>query len=237
MKRLQQSIAIAGTAAVLIMTSGSLITALNYRGLKGEQYSILNHFISELGQIGVSRLAPFFNVCLMISGLLIAAFMIGLGVYIKRPWGYVVSLLGAISGVSCSLVGVFPMNHMTSHVRVADGFFYGILATIFLFTVCISLDKNADFSRWMTLPGGLVVVCVLSFIIVPRFTNTNHIFTLNPARVIRPHFWPNAFLEWTVFFSVLIWIVSMSVYLIRGAGTLGEDVTTAEDSRSRGRAA
>ena len=223
-------IGLAGIEASMVMSIGSLVTALSYRGLKGERYSFLNHFISELGQTGVSNLAPLFNVSLMVAGLLILLFMVGLGLYIKSAWGNIVVVLGAFSAISCGLVGVFPMNHLSIHVKVADGFFYGILVTIFVFTIGMALDKNAAFSMWIILPGLLVVLAVLSFLIVPHFTNTNHLFTLNPAHIIRPRFWPNAFLEWSVFFTVLLWMLVVSGDVIRQASISEAHVTTIQRS-------
>jgi len=44
---------IGSTIAVL----GAVITGLAYHGRQGERYSILNHYISELGETGVSRFA------------------------------------------------------------------------------------------------------------------------------------------------------------------------------------
>ena len=52
---------ICGFLGPAIMILGSLITAILYHGKKGGSYSILNHYISKLGEVGVSRLAPVFN--------------------------------------------------------------------------------------------------------------------------------------------------------------------------------
>ena len=52
-------------AGVFVLVSGIAITALTYRGTQGERYSLLNHSISELGEVGVSRLAWVFNTCML----------------------------------------------------------------------------------------------------------------------------------------------------------------------------
>ena len=46
-----------GLASVGIIAAGMLATALVYRGYEGEAYSPLSHFISELGEVAMSRLA------------------------------------------------------------------------------------------------------------------------------------------------------------------------------------
>ena len=57
------------------MTATSVVTALAYTGSKGQPYSPLNHWVSELGEVGVSELASVFNVGLIIGGLCFAVFM------------------------------------------------------------------------------------------------------------------------------------------------------------------
>ncbi|MFN2215452.1 MAG: DUF998 domain-containing protein, partial [Anaerolineales bacterium] len=69
-----------GFLGPIIVVAGSLLTAVVYSGKIGEHYSLLNHFISELGEVGVSQWAIVFNVSLVIGGLCITAFMLGTAV-------------------------------------------------------------------------------------------------------------------------------------------------------------
>ena len=73
-----------------VIVLGALLSAVAYRGAVGEPYSPFNHFISELGQVGVSRLAAVFNAGLIVGGLLLIPFMLGLGAW----------LLGSAAGAS-----------------------------------------------------------------------------------------------------------------------------------------
>ena len=50
-----------GIGGSLLITACMVITGLAYRGRQGEKYSIFNHFISELGEVGVSKAAAVFN--------------------------------------------------------------------------------------------------------------------------------------------------------------------------------
>lgn len=50
-----------GLAGAALVAACSLAAALAYAGPDGEPYSLLNHFISELGEVGVSPLAWLFN--------------------------------------------------------------------------------------------------------------------------------------------------------------------------------
>src|SRR3989304_4746513 len=61
-----QILSLAGALSAIL---GSLTAAAAYRGRQGETYSLLNHFISELGEAGVSRLAWVFNLGLILCGL------------------------------------------------------------------------------------------------------------------------------------------------------------------------
>ncbi len=70
---------IAGLAGVLAVLLGSLVAGIFYRGKDGERYSPLNHFISELGEEGVSAKAGWFNLSLIVSGLCLLAACISLG--------------------------------------------------------------------------------------------------------------------------------------------------------------
>jgi len=192
----------------------SVITELVYQGTQGELYSPLNHFISELGQRGVSKFAPLFNIGLMIGGLLFALFMLGLGVYIKKFYAYIAAAVGFVSGIACGLVGVFPMNNMHIHVPVALTFFHGGLITILFFTLIFLFDKKKKISKWMIIPGLITVLAFAAFLFIPRMLGYATGTSLSVPDV-RPAFWLNPFLEWLVFLTVICWIISLSVYLVR----------------------
>ena len=116
---LNKLIYITGLTGSVIVILCSLITAIAYRDINGHSYNILNHFISELGEIGVSKLAPLFNTGLIVGGIVLIIFMISLGVYFRTVPGYIASIVGAFSAISCSLVGFNPMNDIEVHVKVA----------------------------------------------------------------------------------------------------------------------
>jgi hypothetical membrane protein len=63
---------IAGFIGAAAITLGALITGLAYTGTAGERYSPLNHWVSELGEVGVSEQASVFNLGLIIGGLALA---------------------------------------------------------------------------------------------------------------------------------------------------------------------
>ncbi len=206
--------AIAGLIGVGTIVIVSIVTAIPYTGTEGESYSPLNHFISELGQISVSGLASVFNIGLIIGGIFLALFMLGLGLYIKNIYAYAASSVGIVSGIACSLVGVFPMDNMSMHVKVAMIFFRGGLIAILLFTSIIVFDKQKKISRWMVIPCIITVLAFASFLYLPKILEPGVGVTLSiPA--VRPAFWLNPSLEWLVFFTVLAWVLSISTMLAK----------------------
>jgi hypothetical membrane protein len=154
------------------MILGSLITAILYRGKKGESYSIINHYISKLGEVGVSRLAPVFNFSLIVGGLVLVIFMLGLVLYIHTKLGYVATAFGIFSCISCSLVGVFPMNNLSIHTAVSYSFFYSGLVAIALFNLVIIFDKQNKVSKWLLIPGIITVASFASFLVMPYITSS-----------------------------------------------------------------
>ena len=76
-----------------IISLGILISGLVYVGVEEQRYNPLNHFVSELGELGVSNLAAAFNIGLIIGGILNTVFMIYLAIQIEHWIRYPLSLL------------------------------------------------------------------------------------------------------------------------------------------------
>jgi len=57
-----------GLCGSLFIMFTMLVTGLVYRGKQGETYSVFNHYISELGEVGVSQWALLFNLGLIVGG-------------------------------------------------------------------------------------------------------------------------------------------------------------------------
>jgi hypothetical membrane protein len=196
------------------MILGALITAILYHGRKGGSYSILNHYISKLGEAGVSALAPVFNTSLIVGGGVLVVFALGLGLYVHTKLGYGATTFGIFSCISCSLVGVFPMNNLSIHTVVSYSFFFSGLVAITLFNFVIIFDKQDKLSKWLLIPGIITVASFASFLVIPYITSSIHVHTLNPQRFARPHIRLKPILEWSVFFTVIAWFILMSIYLM-----------------------
>lgn len=105
------------------MILGTLISAFAYRGKQGETYSPLNHFISELGEIGVSHLAWVFNTGLILCGIILIPACISLGMILPGFLSKLGMFSGVIAAVGLALVGFNLMNKLKPHGKAAVTFF------------------------------------------------------------------------------------------------------------------
>src|SRR5688572_14057610 len=90
----------AGLLSAVGIMLAFLIVAIAYRGRIGESYSPINHVVSELGEVGISRLAWLFNGSLIIGGIGILLGLISLALHIKGWFRYFVLVLGFITGLA-----------------------------------------------------------------------------------------------------------------------------------------
>ncbi len=72
-RRVAFCLVMAGTGVNVLAVA---CAGLSYRDTTGERYSLLNHFISELGELAVSRGAWAFNGSLALAGLLFLPFCV-----------------------------------------------------------------------------------------------------------------------------------------------------------------
>ena len=197
-----------GFIGPMIIILGSFLTALAYTGKIGEVYSFQNHFISELGEVGVSEWALVFNGSLFIGGVCITGFMLGTARLFNNRFGLVFAAIGLVTGLSGSLVGIFPMNNLDAHITVAMWFFRAALAVSAIFAIYVIVSKQDKFSRWTSIPAASISVITFTFLFVLEPVGSGG----NPLvlTVDRPALWPNALLEWGIFFSIMLWVLATS---------------------------
>ena len=204
-----------GYIGIAIISIGSLITAIFYKNIIGERYSLLRYFISELGEVGISKLAFVFNWGLIISGIPIIIFMFGLGLRFKTILGYISSAVGIYASINYLLVGVFPMDvNIEAHIFTAMSYFYGGMLAIILFSITIFLDKKSILPKYVGWLGIGVAGIFASFLFLPLNSMQAGEFSLDPTISARPNIWWLAFFEWLVFFGVLLWIGLVSTVLM-----------------------
>ncbi|MCA9906298.1 MAG: DUF998 domain-containing protein [Anaerolineae bacterium] len=201
---------IAGFLGSIIITVASVITALAYVGKQGQAYSPLNHFVSELGEVGVSPAAAVFNTGLIIGGIFLVIFLVGLATLLKGWFRYLFALIGLVSGVSGMLVGVFPMNNLEMHTQVALTFFNTGWIMVGVFSLYILLVRPPLFPLWLIIPG---VITVVSFIV---FLNSIDGLTSEAlaAPTDRVAVWNVTIFEWMVIAGVMVWAFLIALRLL-----------------------
>lgn len=204
-----------GTGLIILAV---LYPALVYRGKCGERYSLLNHFISELGEVGVSRAAVLFNSGLLLGGLILIPYIISVGISLGSFLGWLGTAAGIIAVLGVAAVGIFPMNNLKPHAIAAMTYFRAGLVMVFFFGLAIVFQPGRETS----IPQGANLLSLLAFLsygaflVLPLFRNK----VKKPAEILdpeqmpeRPRLWPLAALEWLVFFSTIVWLLGMTFFL------------------------
>ncbi len=202
-------------AGSLFAVIGSLVSALAYQGKKDERYSPLNHFISELGEVGVSKLAWVFNLGLILSGLSLVPACISLGLLIPGFLSKLGMVTGLIAALSLSLVGVFPMNNLKPHGIASVTYFRSGLLMVVTFSIAIAIQPQANpiLPRLYSLAGLPAVVAFSSFLILMRKAESVTHNPLQPTMETRPRVWLMTVVEWSIFLTIILWFLLIATGL------------------------
>ncbi len=204
---------VCGITGVLFISICFLFAALSYENTRYD-YSIFNHFISELGHTGCSPYYYIFSAGLCLGGIMSTILLAGFSFYLGNKIAKVGLFTGVISGTACFFVGVFPADtYLYPHLLAALTFFFGNLITAAIFTMSIYTDKEEKIPTWYVIPGLVVVIIGIIFLSLP--TESVAEFLKDREAYIRPDYWMNAIFEWLVFFSLSIWLLIISIFLKR----------------------
>ncbi|HJP42201.1 MAG TPA: DUF998 domain-containing protein, partial [Gammaproteobacteria bacterium] len=151
-------------AGILIILLCVLIVASSYVGRQNEAYSFLNHFISELGEIGVSPLALIFNGGLILGGLLTSCFMLGMAIHVGGSWGLGLGIVGLVTSITVTLVGIYPMNQLEIHMVTANTFFRGGLLVSLGYSLYILCSRQPQLPRVTAITSGITVLAFALFL-------------------------------------------------------------------------
>jgi len=195
----------AGLVGSTLLAVGSIVTAVAYRGTAGEAYSPFNHWVSELGQIGVSSLSTVFNTGLVIGGVLFAVFMLGLAAAGHGRLRYGYGVIGLIAGIAGAGVGLLPMNHVGVHALVALTFFNLGWIAVGLASIDFVRRPDVRFPRWLSAIGAVTVIAFVAFLISLK---TEGVFDDSglAAPAVRRAFWIVPTLEWALIVGIVAWV-------------------------------
>jgi hypothetical protein len=207
--RVEKLLSYVAFVSVIVIVVGSILTSFVYTGEAGEAYSMLNHYISELGELSQSEWAPIFNSSLIIGGIGLTFFMILLGINLRHWFAWIASAVGVYAGINCTLVGFIPMDTIQPHYKVAmDFFFYGMIS-VGLYSMYFLFFSRGKHPKFLAIPGMIAAASFASFLYLPSST-------LQPIPAAdRPPFLLITFLEWMIFITVLIWVVVVASYFLK----------------------
>jgi hypothetical membrane protein len=206
---------LAGTGLVVLAIGTS---SLRYQGRQGERFSLLNHFISELGEVGVSPAARFFNIGFVIGGLALLPYMVGLGLIFKSLPGWLGAITGIIAALGVSAVGIFPMNNIQAHSMAAMTYFRAGLVMVVFFGLAIVFqpEGNKLVPQAANLLSLLSFAAYTAFLLLLTIRQRKHKSdeSLDPqVTPQRPRIWLLPILEWVVFFTTIIWLFGMTFFI------------------------
>lgn len=208
--------AFCGLSAFFIITTGAILSAWYYSGRTHESYSFFNHFISELGNKNYSAHAYFFNGAMLLAGVPIMIFMTGISRMLSSRLRYPFLLAGFMSGLLCILLGYYSSDRYDIHIKVALAQFNAMLLSSVFFSIAVLRERDRGyFDRWLAYAGALPIICIVAFLCIEYLHQTEvrsgHVHQL---LYHRPAFWPLPFMEWMVFFSLIVWVALICGYLI-----------------------
>jgi hypothetical membrane protein len=207
-----------GFSGTGLVTLVIICSALFYHGRQGECFSLRNHFISELGEVGISRAAWLFNLGLILSGLILLPYIISLGFVFTSPLGWLGTVLGLVAALAVSAVGIFPMNNLTSHSRAAMTYFRSGLVMIFFFGLAILFQPAGK----QTIPQAANIFSLFAFAAYGAFLLRVSLKKTDQQSADTPDMQPEwerspvsitACLEWAVFFSTILWLFGMALLI------------------------
>ena len=182
----------AGLLGSSVIAIGSVVTALAYTGSKGQPYSPLNHFVSELGELAVS---------LIVGGVCFVVFMIGLAAAGQGMLRVLYGAVGVIAGIGGAFVGVFPMDYLDQHSLAALTFFLLGLVTVLLASIDFVRRPDPRFPRWLAVLGGATVLAFAAFLVI-LFGEAGGL--AHPDE--RVAVWPLTIFEWLLIVGILLWV-------------------------------
>ena len=204
---------ITGASAAIL---GVLAAGFAYRGKEGEPYSLLNHFISELGEAGVSRLSWVFNFGLILSGISLVGASISLGLILPGILAKIGMILGIICSIALTFVGLFPMDKIKPHGHAALTYFRSGLLMMIFFNLAIAFQPEGlqVLPRIYSLAGVPAIISFTSFLfLIQGSTRKKDADPLSTEEVERPKIWPIAIVEWSIFITIVTWFVVIGVGL------------------------
>lgn len=201
-----------GIIGCLVSLVCAYLASRGYSGIHCESYSIFNHFISELGDRRIAVGSSFFNAGMVVSSVFLTIFGVGFTMNFRGWQRVVVGILALVTGISCGLVGLFPVDILLPHLLVAMIFFHSALALVFFCTGLTFFSKQPVLPKWTVVPGIITAVFFAAFVLWPN--DVVRLWVRHPDRFSRPEIWWHPILEWGCFFSIILWLLIVTTLVL-----------------------
>lgn len=198
-----------GILGFIFTVIATTVPQIVFRNPEGERFSMLNHFISELGWVGVSEWAWIFNAGFITAGPFFAIYLIGLCRQHQGRWARWTRTSGIAAALSLSLVGLCPLRDdivgIIAHLIAACS----IGTSSWIFINCFLMMTFKDQFRVLPkvffisilvfgvlcLIGG--VICLIGELRIRSMDNFSPHFDFQAIRIVdRPDPWIMPIMEW-----------------------------------------
>jgi hypothetical membrane protein len=201
---------VAGVGGSAVLSASAVATAFAYRGTQGEPYSPFSHWISELGEEGVSELAPVFNGGVVVGGVCFGAVMASLAAARGGPLAIASGVIGVAAGIAGALVGVFPMNRVVAHGITSTSFFNLAAVAIALAAADVAIRPDGRFRRRLAAVGVVAAGVTTSFVVATSSAvQTQGLEVLEPP-ADRSAVSALTSLEWAALVLIVAWVLATS---------------------------
>lgn len=203
----------AGIATCVVLYSVIIIAAVPFVGEQGQQYSVLNHFISELGSFKFSTNHRIYNTGLIIASVGFGLFTYGLKTYSATKYTRIGVAIGLLSSALCVGVGLVPEDYRVPHLLIALSFFSMMTVATAFFAWSIWKEQANPFPKYLAIHGFVIPIAFVLFMCMPK--GLMAVKRVQGPLFERPFIWWLPFFEWLIFFALTSWIISMSIQMLK----------------------
>ncbi len=195
---------------ILNSISAIFISYINFHGPLGEPYSLLNHFVSELGDLRYSTTAWIFNLSLITLTILISLWFYEIQRALKLANEKLIVIIFIITMISVASVGVFNRNIQPWH-KIATTLTFTSDGLLMLTLTNALQQANVYISKFYKyLTTTLVFLYFGLFGLGAFFFDIVYMSNVTDGITARPQIWPIAMIEWGIFTSMLVWVISIA---------------------------
>lgn len=212
MKSKQDIITLAvGLLGASIISFGIMITSIYFIGCSYQNYSILNHFISELGQYHCSEKASLFNICLIIGTPFLIYYYLNILPESVKKIKNIFTIIIVLIGFSAICIGIFSMDKIVMHIISAIIFFYLCFFASLAFNIYALFFDEKNIPKYFVISNILMSVSLLANIIEFQQLDQNMLEILKD----RPNVLLVCVLEWLSLGTMLLFFICSQVFFYK----------------------